>query len=669
MPTASALRARPGISQQTRTLAERAENCANSFAETRSIFHVLNMARFIDPPKDQLSRLRQPLTAGEQKVLEFLDEQLDQAWEIYIQPHLNGWRPDFVLLNPRVGIAVIEVKDWNLDAMRYFVKQHKSGLLELYGAKDGKDFPVDNPFTKVRKYQQAIFNLFCPRIDQKAGLAHIVPIVIFPFAARGRILELQGPFLDEKALENRVDWFPVGGAEDFNAEGIERILPLLNRHRPSVMRPGLADDLRGWLVEPDFASTQREPLALDKNQRDLAETRTQSGYRRIRGPAGSGKSLVLAARAANLASQGKSVLIVTYNMTLWHYLRDLVARGMTRRGWLENLTFAHFHGWCRRVCDVDGYRDAYYEIMKPITEIQQHPGLTGREKKRRIAAISPPILDEAVPRLAARAARASTNKYDAVLVDEGQDYLPLWWNALRGICRPGGEMILVADVTQDVYGTARTWTEEAMTGAGFSGGWAQLKIGYRSPSAAISLANDFANRFLPANTRDLPEPAQGNLDLSNTEVTWSQCQPADALKASVNAVLALHRKTGRQGLANADIIFLCQSIDFGLEFVTELTSYGVNVVHTYSPNKSEEDRRKMAFWMGDARMKATTFQSFKGWEARLLVVCISEASSQESRAAIYAALTRLKHSPLGSHLTVVCSAPELADFGTRYGCN
>ncbi len=51
-----------------------------------------------------------------------------------------------------------------------------------------------------------------------------------------------------------------------------------------------------------------------------------------------------------------------------------------------------------------------------------------------------------------------------------------WWNALRKVCRPGGEMLLVADATQDIYGTARSWTDDAMTGAGFKGDWAELKM-------------------------------------------------------------------------------------------------------------------------------------------------------------------------------------------------
>lgn len=626
------------------------------------------MLRTVHPPKDQLNKLRQPMTPGERTVFDIFDRHLSEDWEIYIQPHLNGLRPDFVLMNPNVGIAVIEVKDWNLDAMRYFVKTHKTGLKELYAEKDRKIFPVENPFIKIKNYKNAIFEIYCPRLQQKAGYAAISPIVIFPFATRSRVLALQEAFLKKSELEKRADWYPVGGTDELSKNGLTTILPLLNR-TSHPMTPALADDLRGWLVEPDFASTQRKPLVMDSNQRSLAETRTSSGYRRIKGPAGSGKSLVLAARAANLACQGKPVLIVTFNITLWHYLRDLVIRGATKEGWMQNITFVHFHDWCKQVCSTPPYLDRYVRIMTPITKIANDESLDDKEKKRRISAISSPILDEAVPALAMQAAVSEDKKFDAVLVDEGQDFLPLWWNALRGICKPGGEMVLVADATQDVYGKAERWTDEAMSGAGFSGGWAQLKIGYRAPSDAMKLTGDFASQFLPPISRDLPEADQGSLKLYESSVKWVQCAEQEAVKLCVNAVLAMHRVTGKNGLANADIVFLCDSIDHGGAFIGELTTYDgfrVNVAHTYSHKKSEEARRKMAFWLGDARMKATTFHSFKGWETRLLVVYIANARGAETRAAIYAALTRLKRSEQGSHLTIICSAPELAQFGEKF---
>ncbi len=72
------------------------------------------MPRKVSPPVSEHHRLRDPLTDGEKMVFEFFDTHLDEAWEIYIQPHMNGLRPDFVLLNPNVGIAVFEVKDWSM---------------------------------------------------------------------------------------------------------------------------------------------------------------------------------------------------------------------------------------------------------------------------------------------------------------------------------------------------------------------------------------------------------------------------------------------------------------------------------------------------------------------------------------------------------------------------
>jgi hypothetical protein len=64
------------------------------------------MAHFICPRRTELHLLRTPLTAGELRVLDFFYRFLTHGWEIYIQPHSNGVRPDFVLLNPNVGIAV-----------------------------------------------------------------------------------------------------------------------------------------------------------------------------------------------------------------------------------------------------------------------------------------------------------------------------------------------------------------------------------------------------------------------------------------------------------------------------------------------------------------------------------------------------------------------------------
>ena len=68
-----------------------------------------------------------------------------------------------------------------------------------------------------------------------------------------------------------------------------------------------------------------------------------------------------------------------------------------------------------------------------------------------------------------RRSRGAAFPYDAILVDEGQDFELDWWNLLRKQVRPDGEMLLVSDPTQNIYGQD-SWTDEAhMLGAGFSG--------------------------------------------------------------------------------------------------------------------------------------------------------------------------------------------------------
>src|SRR5690606_10503762 len=113
----------------------------------------------------------------------------------------------------------------------------------------------------------------------------------------------------------------------------------------------------------DFARAQREPLELDANQKNLVTTWPASRYGRIRGPAGSGKSLILAARAAQRAREGKSVLVVTYNITLWHYLRDLVVRANPGRGNMCRIQFDHFHLFCKRVTYEAGLSNDYDGLL------------------------------------------------------------------------------------------------------------------------------------------------------------------------------------------------------------------------------------------------------------------------------------------------------------------
>lgn len=610
------------------------------------------MKRIIYPPRSAHAGLRQKLTPGEQAVFELFDRCLAPEWEIYIQPHLNGLRPDFVLLNPKAGIAVFEVKDWNLNAMRYFIKDG-----DLWAEKDEKIFCIqkDNPVMKVNLYKREIYDLYCPRVGSSVqenthlGWASITAGVIFPFADTVQVRALMAPFLSTGGNNRYARYQPISGRDEMLSDDILGVFPESTRKNSVLMAEAFASDLRGWLVEPDFSVTQRQPLPLDRNQRLLATTRTESGYRRIKGPAGSGKSLVLAARAARLMNDGKSVLVTTFNITLLHYLRDLIVRDLDGPNRIKNVQFTHFHMWCKRICYEAGLDRLYEKLVKD-------------EKDRQV------LLNEKIPILAEKAVTQSgVTTYDAVLVDEGQDYHPHWWNILRKACKPGGEMILAADATQDIYGSAKAWTDDVMHNSGFPGGrWAQLSVSYRLPPDAVDMARRFAQNFLPNEAVELPEQDQGSLDIYPCTLRWVQCTPDEASSVCVNEIIAIMKMTGENEMANADITFLADTMQHGADIVTQLAKYKLRVVNTFSGDGRVQRRQKMGFYMGDARVKATTLHSFKGWEARLLVVYITQAPDPKSLALIYAGLTRLKRNVNGSWLTVVSSAPELSAFGKTW---
>lgn len=597
------------------------------------------------------------MTFGEKEVLFFFDRNLTLAWEIYIQPHLNGLRPDFVLLNPNVGIAVFEVKDWDLAAMSYYVKFSQERKPELWAMKNDKAFRVkDNPVEKVILYKNSIANLYCPQINNnctdksKSYLSLITAGVIVTTATTQEIKSLFHPFYtDRNLLEKAKPYHPVAGSDAIMAGDLDTVFPSAKWIYSNFMQPEIADALRRWLVEPDFSAVQRQPLELNPKQRQLATNRTRSGYRRIRGSAGSGKSLVLAACAAHLSSEEKQVLVVSYNITLWHYLRDLAVRyPMPGRTINKFTTWLHFHEWCKQViCNEAGLVNEYDALWQNTGDVSE-------------------ILETEIVTLTNRAidiAGSSLTTYDAILVDEGQDYNPFWWNTLRQVLRQGGEMVLVADETQDLFKRARNWTTDVMCEAGFRGPWVQLDICYRLPPVLIQMLKDFATRYLPQVKLNLPQVEPFELDQYPVYLRWIQLSlMSNVAEECVNAMLEIPGSASSV-VAYADITLLVPKHQIGLAVVAKLEGQGLKVCHVFDQTQQEQKSWKMAFFMGDARIKACTIHSFKGWEARYIVIAITPSTDLE---AAYVAISRLRRHNEGSHLTVVCSNPALEAFGETW---
>lgn len=524
----------------------------------------------------------------------------------------------------------------------------------------------DNPAIRVREYEKAIRNLYCPRLRlkglvQQEYTALITAGVVLPFATTKGTMELLKPFHSGKAFH------PIVGGDALEAGLISKVFPESQRRFSRFMDDSLANDLRSWLIDPDHAAVQREPLELDSKQRQFADSTTTQGYRKIKGPAGSGKSLVLAARAARCAAEGRNVLVVTFNITLWHYLRDLAVRHRIpetvrfqfgRHNLNDKIQWKHFHEWCKDICYEAGLEIEYRSILSVAVA----------GKKLDVA------LEVEIPALVERALNSGTIKgnHDAILVDEGQDFNLEWWNLLRKVLSPKGEMLLIADHTQDIYAKTKSWTDHSLKGAGFkNGSWGNLGPSYRMPPNLMPYVREYATKFLPTVEPNLPYSPNTNFDpeFYPIDMRWLQVNYNQVEEACVEAIEEIVRASKIQGdpnVAFSDVTFLVDSHEVGLECVKQLGEKGIKVAHVFGDNYQQKHDRKLAFWMGDARIKGATIHSFKGWEARAIILCITQANDLQALSSIYVGMTRLKRHTSGSFIKVICADPRLAEYGRTW---
>ena len=105
----------------------------------------------IYPKYEEILKLKVPPTEGELKLLNFLKDNLNDEYEIFFQPFLNGDCPDIVLMRKGGGVLIIEVKDWNLKS--YYTDSSKNWYVRNIHSK------IKSPINQVLKYKENIYDL------------------------------------------------------------------------------------------------------------------------------------------------------------------------------------------------------------------------------------------------------------------------------------------------------------------------------------------------------------------------------------------------------------------------------------------------------------------------------------------------------------------------------
>lgn len=584
------------------------------------------------PPLHELDRLAVPLNDGERRVAERLNN-LDDGWTVYVQPRLAHDVPDFVAVHDRFGVCAIEVKHWSPGAYR----ATDPGRIECRSGASWKAID-EAPRFQAHRYRQTIYEQFFALPEDGAFPTSAVrAVLVLPEWETKRAAalferhqvtprELQVPVVGGDLLESRFEPFVRGACPPPNPSSVIR----LRRH----------------LSESDTVREFRRPVRLSEGARNIANNPNHARIRRVRGSAGSGKTFGLAARAARLAADGKHVLVLTFNTTLSNYLRTLVgARCKELQASPGLVTCVPFHAFCRRVIEDAGQAGLV---------LRDYPELTR--------------WDADVRRSEDAFQLGFERRFDAVLVDEGQDFTLEWWNLLRRyVVREGGEMLLVADPTQDVY-SRKAWTdEERMLGAGFSGPWTELSASYRMPRDLVSLVNEFSKRYL-GGERMMGEVPPDLFDIAGVSAKTVRrwVNVGSRLLGTTIGHEVVRMLHAHPDLHPSDVVFLCEHHRDGLAAAKVIEEAGYEVHHIFAERKLDRDRRKRRFWPEAPGVKGCTVLSFKGWESPALVMGIG--TQDGSRRLAYVAMTRLRSRSDGhpSYISVVNGDLSIAGFESTF---
>jgi hypothetical protein len=546
---------------------------------------------------------------GEDEVYEFFAEHL-RGWEIYRQPYVNGKRPDLALLNPEVGLGIFEVKDWDLGVFGW--RQYRDAI------------------EQARGYRKLFQSIFAPRFNQRMEFPLTVGL-IFTRTSDAEVQRDFGDFLDG------TDCTTICGRDTLNEGHIERIFPLALRRSPHRLTEDAANDLRNWLLPPHHAIEHAKRLDDDPRQKLFVNNPDRIKRRRMKGSAGSGKSVTLVRRAAKVAAEGKDVLFVYYNNALTNYLQDICER--TGEAHPKQITWRTFHAHCLKLAAQIGLSDKLNELLQDRANFDE---------------VIPTTILDALQDLNHR-----YKKFDAIYVDEGQDFNLSWWNVLVRCLRDSGEIMIAFDTAQQIYGRP-DWNADSLPGAGFSGQWIKLDASRRVPPRLLPILRSFAGSFHPIALDSIP--ADSAAPDHACSLRWVQVKPEARVPTAVNELMRIiQRDPSPVSRSMTDLTLLCDRRDDCVKAAASLAERGILVTSAaQDDDKGRAAKRNLT--MRTPRVKISTFHSFKGWQSRLIVLSVSKFDA----ASLYTMLTRVKNHPQGSNLTVVSSAPRLKEFGSTF---
>jgi hypothetical protein len=455
-----------------------------------------------------LSQIDARCDIGERRVLHQLKRCLEDDYLVWHNVPIGpkARQPDFVILSPRWGLLILEVKHWRLSSLRGATRD----MVVL--DRNGERITVANPQRQSRDYTMELIGL----MQHDPALVHdtgpfsgklLVPYGHGAVFSNIRVQEIAGTdfgavFADHRTLM-RDDLDETVEPEAFQ----RRLWGLFTVHYPYTLTLPQRDRIR-WHLFPEIRIQAQATLdfedsasgtppelpdllqVMDLQQEQIARTLGE-GHRVIHGAAGSGKTMILVFRAQHLlptARPDRPILVLCFNRTL----ADRIDAMLRKRGADERVQVRTFHSWCNDMCNT-------YQLNVPHTaDRDSHYAVLARTVQRAI-----------------EHKRVPAGQYTALLIDEAHDFEDDWLRMASQMVSPETNSLLVLyDDAQSIYQPKRRKFNFASVGIDARGRTNILRLNYRNTAEVMALAVHCAQQLL---TRESGAPPAGDDEMPLVE--------------------------------------------------------------------------------------------------------------------------------------------------------
>ncbi|KKM08721.1 hypothetical protein SY88_21605 [Clostridiales bacterium PH28_bin88] len=321
---------------------------------------------------------------------------------------------DFVIVHPGLGYLVVEVKQGEIS--------YQNGI--WYELKNRGYQPIKkNPVEQAQNAMFAILQLYKERAKTQHFPLKIKYAVCFPECNQvtGLLpsdLDSHSVFLfeDLEKLEDKILRLFDASEKRHEQEAVE---VLINK----VLAPSFKV-FAGLEKQIEMFNQVSRRVLTEEQERILEETELDK--RKIFfGAAGTGKTFLAMEKARRLANTGKKVFLTCFNRNLATYFLHYLSTA--------NITCLNFHDYLLKVLQEQGNETAVPENVE--------------ERGRFFAETLPTLAFDHFMLL------PEEEKFDAIIVDEGQDFQEFWYSCLESMLKADGEFYIFADPNQNLFNT------------------------------------------------------------------------------------------------------------------------------------------------------------------------------------------------------------------------